>query len=635
MVIKSLYFRSKVVYTVIISVVLLALGCVFYLNAFNFKSSFRPPIKSFREIEKLQNVNTANTVIYPLRLKMNEEQIKSNYGPFLDTSDGINFLQQEESATELMDQIMNQDYHNHKISMYGSSEVATSRFSSCKVTRNDFNISISEPKKFENNMEYAVKTLIYHLKNDPAFAELEVFFGVNDLEKHIKEKSCDKHWYKFAGTSVFLKEYGVHLMISRMVYTPSLLRKDAILSLIYAQVYNQEWEELQNVELILPNFDEEPVYEKVRFPRFLATPFYHDSTQISKRWYGPEDARILLINNKYNMEEPLIIFNAFHRKLREVKKEKGFFKFKNKAADSEFEYFRSIFMSWPLRTQVGKVNVDGTKNKTFDSIKYNKVTELRRKDATRLPVQKNWSPFTSFDDKKVDGYDKSIYFIYEWEDLKVLKCPLDNFIGGVSDCDFVYKSEKKEGKVGPLRGGTELISIKNLNSNIEVSDDVEVWVGIARAHLTKCGCGNSMYRPNLVVLSRERRNFKVLNVSSFFSLDIDVIGWKVPEERCVKKEPSVLIPNGISSWSTHSNEENKPSNDYVGITLSAGDSVDYIIYVKDLLLTLWKNMNIENYGKNAIYNDNPIYCAIKQSKEYCAEYGSGITRIMKNKVKNF
>lgn len=61
-------------------------------------------------------------------------------------------------------------------------------------------------------------TLSYQLENDPAFQDLSPFF--NDRLPHIIMRGeLHKHIYKFAGTSVWLEQHGVHLMLSRVIYS--------------------------------------------------------------------------------------------------------------------------------------------------------------------------------------------------------------------------------------------------------------------------------------------------------------------------------------------------------------------------------------------------------------------------------
>ena len=72
----------------------------------------------------------------------------------------------------------------------------------------------------------------------------------------------------------------------------------------------------------------------------------------------------------------------------------------------------------------------------------------------------------------------------------------------MSGPDFNDKSHENAGK---LRGGTNLVEIpsqslpKHLRSR-------KYWFGIARSHITDCGCVGELYRPHLILISQEIRS---------------------------------------------------------------------------------------------------------------------------------
>lgn len=94
-----------------------------------------------------------------------------------------------------------------------------------------------------------------------------------------------------------------------------------------------------------------------------------------------------------------------------------------------------------------------------------------------------------------------------------------------------------------------------------------------------------MYRPNLAVINREDNKFKISELSSFFSLDVDVIGWSNPEVMCHPKEPNVLIPNGISNWDVSGNKLSKKyiTEDFVTVSFSVADATVHVNKIKNLL----------------------------------------------------
>ena len=88
-------------------------------------------------------------------------------------------------------------------------------------------------------------------------------------------ESISFSFYQFAGTSVYLKNHGVHLMVSRVIHSLKGRKGDPQISLLYAQVYDNNWQELTNVDLVLPVRDihGEKVMQKLSFPRFCQLHF--------------------------------------------------------------------------------------------------------------------------------------------------------------------------------------------------------------------------------------------------------------------------------------------------------------------------------------------------------------------------
>lgn len=526
------------------------------------------------------------------------------------------------ALTEAVKQI---DYHQHDISMYDTTKDISNDFKKCESELNTkFKVDVGKAKKHDDSLARFVKKFVHQLENDDAMKELANFFK-DDLKKQLEDDTVDKHWYKFAGSSVWLQQYGVHFMISRMLYSPTGNKSNPVMSLIFAQVYNEKWEEFEDIELVIPTIDpitNKKIYKNLAFPSFLPIPFYHQSSYINKRWYGPEDARILLFKNDDGLEEPLIIFNAYHRK---VNKQENI---EEAASKVSHEFYRSMFMGWPFRFQHGKENVDGISNAATDDKIYNKVVELRREGTKRLKVQKNWTPFVSVKDRINGGSDESIYFVYRWQSLEILKCQLTGFTHDYAKCKFEYKRKEdllSDEPVGALRGGTEMISLNKILPSIssKLHPSKEVWVGFARAHLVRCGCGKDMYRPNLAIITREDNQFKISQLSSFFSLDMDVTGWRNPEVLCHPKDPNALIPNGISHWDVSTIKLGKKyvTEDFVTLSLSVADATVHTIQIKNLLQNILSDTSVLSYNQKSGYTDDVVECSLKASNQFCAAYG--------------
>lgn len=93
--------------------------------------------------------------------------------------------------------------------------------------------------------------------------------------------------------------------------------------------------------MVVPAIDSmtnEKIHKNLMFPSFLPIPFYHQLSYVNKRWYGPEDARILLVKIEDGIDESLIVFNAYHRKVNKQENING------AASKVSHKFYRSMFM---------------------------------------------------------------------------------------------------------------------------------------------------------------------------------------------------------------------------------------------------------------------------------------------------
>lgn len=517
-------------------------------------------------------------------------------------------------------------------------------------------VAVDKPKGINVSLRTILTQLLKDLEHNSYFQELSPFF-IEELALQIKYNVVEHYWYRLAGSSVYLEDYGVHFMISRVLYSPKGARNQPIISLTYAQLFDENWNELTNTKLVVPTNEND--FTVMKFPSFLPIPFWFDVDNTEGKFYGPEDPRILLVRNPKGYEEPLVIFNAYHRKMTH---------FDDDADDHlvlKPSYYRSMFMCWPWQTQVGKENTDGLAAEEFKNSVYSRVVELQIKNVERRSKQKNWTPFVSNADRAVHGHDTHVNFIYRWANLEVLKCDMST-----GECGFTYRLNNRlstSARVGPLRGGTQLININGLietHTHAETKSIIppnrEIWLGFARAHLDKCGCGNVMYRPNLVILVKDvvgdKQMFRLSHVSSSISFDIPMIGWNLNNPKDLCHGTNVLIPNGISSWvMSLVGEENGQftADDDLTLSLSISDFTVHKINVKgllnlifamdhdslffkpgeadksspDLKRLLLPNPKIVNdpHKVNSQwlvgFNNDNVACAMFGSSEYCAAYG--------------
>lgn len=561
------------------------------------------------------------------------------------------------TAERLRSPLKASHFEPHDIDLFHSSSNIKLDLQKCEAKLHEkILVGVDKPKGINVSLRTILTQLLKDLENNPYFQELSHFF-IEELALQIKYNVVEHYWYRLAGSSVYLQDYGVHFMISRVLYSPKGARNQPIISLTYAQLFDENWNELTNTKLVVPT--NENGFRVMQFPSFLPIPFWFDVDNTEGKFYGPEDPRILLVRNPKGYEEPLVIFNAYHRKMTH---------FDDDADDHlvlKPSYYRSMFMCWPWQTQVGKENTDGLASDEFRNSVYSRVVELQIKNVERRSKQKNWTPFVSNADRAVHGYDTHVNFIYRWANLEVLKCDMST-----GECAFTYRLNNRlstSARVGPLRGGTQLININGLieaHTNADTKSIIpanrEIWLGFARAHLDKCGCGNVMYRPNLVILVKDvvgdKQMFRLSHVSSSISFDIPMIGWNLNEPKDLCYGTNVLIPNGISSWvmSLVGEKDGKfTADDDLTLSLSISDFTVHKINVKgilnlifamdhdslflkpgdadqntpDLRRLLLPNPKIVNDPLKVNsqwlvgFNNDNVACAMLASSEFCAAYG--------------
>lgn len=562
-------------------------------------------------------------------------------------------------------------YYDHPMHVFDASKDINLDLLKCGAIEMNFtDIQVSKKKSLHTPHCDIVKRFIASMdRGDTEYLlEMQPYFD-EQLRLQVKHDVCNKHWFRLAGSTVHLKEYELHMMVSRLAYSPDGSRNNPKFSFAYTQLYDKNWNEVTDLSLVVPSnyvastefFKEgEQAYTVVNFPAMLPVPFYHDYNDTAK-YLGPEDPRVLLVKNPAGYEEPLIVFNAHHRKLSLVDDDEDDFLVK------QTKFYRSMWMSWPWQFQVGKLNVDGLPNPLFDKNIYNKVTELQIKNLPRLDKQKNWTPMFSEAAREIDGHDKNIMFVYRWANLQVLKCDL---VGDTGKCGFVYHLNDRlsvSSSVGPLRGGTQLFNINEMiqsQTNVPLHQIIppgrEIWVGFARAHLVKCGCGSDFYRPNMVVITKDsipvaggdgsksvKDVFRLTHVSSFMSLNVGIIPWEKAKPYTMCAGTNALIPNGISLWTISSALEKKGKwnlEDNMALAISVSDSTVDKVEIRGLLSTLVNDRSLflppgtdgeltkedkerlyipdlEKLGPYAGFGNDHLVCAMRFSTKFCSNYG--------------
>ncbi|ODQ81271.1 glycosyltransferase family 91 protein [Babjeviella inositovora NRRL Y-12698] len=420
------------------------------------------------------------------------------------------------------------------------------------------------------------------------------------------------HWFYFSGDSVWLQDYGVHFHVTRVFFSRDGIRSHPKFSVLYAQLYDADWREVKGMLQLQTSAPVKPketfflglfrsflpsqLYRRenefldgpltsstnMKFPQILPIPF----RQNSESFLGPEDPRITLRKNPLGFEEPMIVFNMKSYELG------------NK---------RCLHTYFPFTETLTPLLIQGY---------------------PPLGNQKNWVPF--FD--PTEAVNTHAQFLYNLNPLEVLNCDLATgacrFIQGSAAGNSVLKLNDL--KLSKMRGGSTLWPIPDALQT-KLSTGKRLWVGFARAHLVNCGCGDSMYRPNLFVLQQNTftGEYEVLANSEFLDFDVEITPWKNPPgEDPVCEGVNVLIPNGISYWYVRETKKPKKSpfglfggiaslgepkatstakdslksrssgsvaetfsegpnpgsfDDYMGLTISSGDANVQIVHIRGLL----------------------------------------------------
>ncbi|KAG5417139.1 BMT4 [Candida metapsilosis] len=492
-------------------------------------------------------------------------------------------------------------YYKYGFTAFSLEENINLNLKQCNRLQLNSSVMISKAVTMKTPLREVLVNLLNDLESGehPYLASLKSII-LPELKLQLDLDVVEKFWFRLAGSSVWLKDYGVHYMVSRIMYSPKGTRNSPLLSLSYAQLYDENWNELVGTRLLVPKTRNGLGGEQhiLNFPQIVPIPFWQDPEINEDQYYGPEDPRLILVKNEGGYDEPMILFNSYNCKMDTFDDDE------DEKLVTKQRCYRAMSVCWPWQ---------------FDERKYSKTVELKVENY-KLRTQKNWTPFTSHLDRQIDGYDSHIYFVFRWANLDILKCDLQ----GACSYDYRFNTSlSPKNQVGPFRGGTQLA---NLNDLVTIKDNKEVWVGFARAHIDDCGCGSSMYRPNLVVVVKERKDsrnhYKVTHISSSLSFNMYVPGWDLlyPENSCLRS--SVLIPNGITQWIVDKDTTGEVLDDYLTLTLSVSDYTVHRVNVKGLLkeLTSWGVLDYDVMASTHHANDN-LVCALQSSFEFCTRYG--------------
>lgn len=623
---------------------------------------FKPSHSTLFKIKHAKSPPMVSKVIFPQQFPTHLKGLKNQHSLLSSREySKATFQHGPSEPPEKVSAKYSEQFH-HPLHLFSSFMLIGMNLQKCMFLQSDLNnIEVSPKMLLSTPVEDIVLRIIKAVDGgyDDYLLEMAPYF-YHQIRLQYKLGVCEKHWFRMAGSSVWLEEYGVHMMVSRLAYSPDGSRNNPKLSFVYTELFTSLWKPVE-LSLVVPTNIENghryfkhknQAYTIMNYPTILPVPFFHDYNEFDKKYLGPEDSRVILVKNPAGHEEPLLIFNAYHQKPDFIDDDEDDYLLK------QMQEYRSMWVSWPWQYQKGKLNTDGIANFRFDNTMYNRAKELVIKNLPRQVNQKNWTPLISESLRAVNGYDSELLFVYRWANLQILKCNILND----DRCGFFYNLNERlvtSSLVGPLRGGTQLVNINELlrsSTGNEIVDKLipqgrEIWVAFARAHLLECGCGRDLYRPNLVVVVKDtitdgdnkKEVFKLSHVSAFMSLNVDIIPWNPFKPYQLCNGTNALIPNGISKWDLKIKTSKDGSfiiEDELHLSISVSDSTLDAVYMRGLLSSLIgveslfnneadDNLNrkpqipqdfdkdLRSYG----YNNDNLVCAMQASMKFCAEYG--------------
>lgn len=385
-----------------------------------------------------------------------------------------------------------------------------------------------------------------------------------DDENETDEDILRKKWMKFCGSSVWLSKYQVHFFVNRVVYSESSHRNHPTISLIYVEIFDKDWNEVKDFSLTTTHG------KVLEFPRIMQVNISENPKKDGIM--GPEDPRVVLhrfVNEagEYD-EEPIIIFNM---------------------RSTEINWSRAMHMFRPFSESTIRLSLEG------------------RKPRSR---EKNWAPF--FDEKDKDH----IYFVYNFNPLRIVKCSMeDGVCQKVTGPDFVDAQAKETKHVGALRGGTDVVPIPRAMIPDHFKNR-DFWFGIARSHVTDCGCLSEIYRPHSFIISKEGNHFSLDYVTSLFDFNVNPEPWDLKKQTC-EDGKSVLIPNSIAYWTPLG------ETDVMGVTFSEADRTNNLIHVQGFGQHIKNLLNAEqskaHFEDTNIDMENAILgiCSTSKAQQYC------------------
>lgn len=462
------------------------------------------------------------------------------------------------------------------------------------------------------------------VETDSVFAKDYTTGEEKDMtEEHI----LNKRWYAFGSASVWLESENCYVTYTRAYYSRRETKTAPYISIIYAQAYDKDWNELHGKRIFfrdvdIPQLVKDEIYQleqemqtnldkciefdkddtlkiqscksdmkeinmpiqtkidqlynrySITYPTALDIPIF-----MAHLYNGPEDPHV--VSRKDNEgEEPIIIFNMHFFKGRRV----------------------HTFM--PHRKNFNLIDLD------ID-------------DQQLKKMEKNWAPFivpgTQKSNNKSPGY---INFVYDFSPLEILRCSLLT-----GHCKFLFKASTlglDSKGTGLVRGGTQFVPLPDIIPQVEGKN---MWLGFTKSHVNACGCGDRFYRPALSVLIEENGIYHLELVAPNIDFIEGALSWSLKDSKCGGY--NIISPSSIANWFVMGQDPHtKKFEDYLVLTISEADAISRVTYFRGIL-----NYILDIYKTSAVYENFELkqdskymiekssQCLDEQLKSYCKAYG--------------
>ncbi|KAJ5755952.1 glycosyltransferase family 91 protein [Penicillium manginii] len=432
----------------------------------------------------------------------------------------------------------------------------------CDERRHTATLGVLPSLLLRDNLTLAVEGLMGYPQVDHAFKSQDL-----SLEDFVAE-----NWAELAGSGVWLSEYEVYIVVTRVIYYPSGTLTEPTISFLRGRIFDALWNHLDNYTL---DWDEEPI----AFPRMLDIPVTWNE---DSRFIGPEDPRVIIEDGVLGAE-PVIIFNML---------------------SEEVDGGRAMWVHRPFSNSTNPLTIRG---------------EVQRLE------EKNWAPFFHSESSLYHQPSRHLNFIYSLQPLRIMRCHIRHGI-----CDWTFKQELPAKMIhdhpevqGEMRGSTNFIQVH------ESDPDISLWVGFARTHLDGICSSNpspsgSIHRPELVILANSGSEFHIVYTSEALDFGTAVLDEAAREAPCT--EGQILIPNGIVRW-------DQDRRDLLQLALSVNDHTTQVLSMRGVSQLVQSQPYLMEWRRAASPDGEPwgqrwsavgadvVGCAVVAARNDSMQYG--------------